>query len=332
MRNIAMIVLSAVLAIALIFGLLFYYQYRDTKGALLKSEKEVAYLNDRVAHLEQEIFALHDQIRKNAETLKEFEGTQSRISGLEHAITIKDRALSECKDKSRTAQKELEREREINAHLKTELASKDASLMELWESLKDDQSRIRYLEEEIARRHDEIEDLGEKLSALKEKKTLAETKIDQLKSTYEGLIKDFEQQIENQEVTISTYEEKISVTFVDRILFDFGRATITPEGEKILAKAGKTIKTVKDRNIRVVGHTDNISIMEQYQYKFPSNWELSSSRAAAVVRYFQKEGSLDPRNLEVVGRSFYDPIASNTTAEGRAQNRRVEIIIAPKLE
>ena len=332
MRNIATIVLSAVLVIALISGLLVYHQYRDTKDALLKSEKEVDDLNDMVAHLKQEIFVLHDQIRKNAEILKEFEGTQSRISGLEHEVTIKDRALSECKDMSRTAQKELEREREINAHLKTELASKNASLMELWESLKDDQSRIQYLEEEIARRHDEIEGLEGKLSALKEKKTLAETKIDQLKSTYEDLIKDFEQQIENQEVTISAYEEKISVTFVDRILFDFGRATITPEGERILTKAGKTIKTAKDRNIRVVGHTDNISIMKQYQYKFPSNWELSSSRAAAVVRYFQKEGSLDPRNLEVVGRSFYDPIASNTTAEGRAQNRRVEIIIAPKLE
>ena len=332
MRNIATIVLSVVLAIALISGLILYHQYGDKKNALLKSEKEVADLNDRVAQLEQEISVLHDQIRTNAETLKEFEGAQSRISGLEHEVTIEDRALSECKDMNRTAQKDLEREREINTHLKTELASKDASLIELWESLKDDQSRIQYLEEEVARRHDEIEGLEEKLSALKEKKTLAETKIDQLKSTYEGLIKDFEQQIENQEVTISAYEEKISVTFVDRILFDFGRATITPEGEKILTKAGKTIKMVKDRNIRVVGHTDNISIMKQYQYKFPSNWELSSSRAAAVVRYFQKEGSLDPENLEVVGRSFYDPIASNTTPEGRAQNRRVEIIIAPKLE
>ena len=84
--------------------------------------------------------------------------------------------------------------------------------------------------------------------------------------------------------------------------------------------------------IRVVGHTDDIPILPKYHYKFPSNWELSAARAASVVNYLQKDLGLDPTNLEAVGRSFYDPIASNETNEGRAQNRRVNIIIAPMIE
>jgi chemotaxis protein MotB len=84
--------------------------------------------------------------------------------------------------------------------------------------------------------------------------------------------------------------------------------------------------------ISVIGHTDNRPIKGDYLYKFPSNWELSSARAAAVVRFFHGETGLDPKGFEVVGRSFYNPVASNETKEGRAKNRRVEVIIGPEME
>ena len=92
------------------------------------------------------------------------------------------------------------------------------------------------------------------------------------------------------------------------------------------------MKNVKGKQIQIVEHADNIPIMPKYRYKFPSNWELSASRAAAVIRYFKKNIHLNPRNLETVGRSFYEPIASNETSQGRAQNRRVEIIISPQVQ
>jgi chemotaxis protein MotB len=153
-----------------------------------------------------------------------------------------------------------------------------------------------------------------------------------LQSTYEALIADLKEQIEKREVTIEAFEKKISVSFVDRILFDFGKETITPEGEAVLQKVGGILRDVQGRRIRVIGHTDHIPILPKYRYRFPSNWELSAARAAAVVRHFEKKTGLDPRNLEAVGRSFYHPVASNETADGRSQNRRVEIIIAPQLK
>jgi chemotaxis protein MotB len=161
---------------------------------------------------------------------------------------------------------------------------------------------------------------------------LTDVQIKQMKSTYETLISDLKEQVQKQEVSIKDSKEALSLTFVDRILFEFGKASLTPEGEKILEKVGKAIKPITGKKIRVTGHTDNVPIHPDYTYKFPTNWELSAARAATVVRYFEEKIGIDPKDMEAVGRSFYQPVTSNETKEGRAQNRRVEILIAPQME
>jgi len=332
MRNVALIVLSVALAAAIMSGSILYRKYLDTKDRLLISEKNRFDLNEKVIQLNQETSALQDQVRKNDEALRELAGAKARISELDNAITMKDQIISESEETLRTAQKDLENEKKTKEALRAEVSSKVALITELQEGLQGSQSHILSLKDEIARYQNEIQGLEGKLLALKGEKVTAEVKIGQLKSTYEALISDLKKHIENQEVTIEAFEEKISVTFVDRILFEFGKATITPEGRMILKRVGDILKKVQGRKIRVVGHSDNIPILPEYQNKFPSNWELSSARAAAAVRHIQKTAGLDPGNLEAVGRSFYDPVASNETAEGRAQNRRVEIIIAPTME
>jgi len=161
---------------------------------------------------------------------------------------------------------------------------------------------------------------------------ITEAQIKQMKSTHDKLVSDLKDQIQKQEVTIKESQESLSLNFIDRILFEFGKADLTPEGEKILKKVGEALKNIKGKKIRVTGHTDNVPIHPDYVHQFPSNWELSAARAASVVRYFQEKPGLDPKDLEAVGRSFYHPEASNNTKEGRARNRRVEILIAPQLE
>jgi chemotaxis protein MotB len=133
-------------------------------------------------------------------------------------------------------------------------------------------------------------------------------------------------------VTIERLEDRLHVAFVDRILFDFGKASISPSGRRILRMVGKTLNDVHSKRIRIIGHTDTASIHPEYRYKYPSNWELSAARAASVVRFLQKECGVNPWRMEAVGRSFYDSTATNLTEEGRAENRRVEIVIAPDFE
>ena len=89
------------------------------------------------------------------------------------------------------------------------------------------------------------------------------------------------------------------------------------------------LKTVKDKAIRIEGHTDNKQIVGALTKKFPTNWELSAARAINVTRYLQQQG-LDPAVLSAVAYGEFKPVAANDTDEGRAKNRRIEIILVAK--
>jgi chemotaxis protein MotB len=325
MRSIPIILLSAALAAAIIFGLIFYQRSHNAQDALLASEERAAELSLKLSRLNEETAGLRDQI-------KELEGLRIRVSELEHAITQKDRAFSELNEAIRNLKRELAKERRSKQSIEAEFISQNVTLTKVQKRLRDAQARVRNLEEQLAEKDRELETIKLTLRTLRGEKVSAKASIDEMRSAYDSLVNDLKERIEQQEVSIERFEEEISVTFVDRILFDFGNAAITPEGRETLNRIGKTLQAVKGKRIRVVGHTDNRPIHPNYLHKFPSNWELSSARASAVIRYFQEELGLEPTRLEAVGRSFYDPAANNRTPEGRDRNRRVEIIIAPQLD
>lgn len=229
--------------------------------------------------------------------------------------------------------------RECTESLKTLEEKKEKLLRESEQKIPELNKKILLLTEERGKLQGQLQKCTENLSerektlgALKDETVLTKSQIDQIKSTYEALASDLKEQIQKQEVTINKFQKEVSVSFVDRILFDFGKAALTKEGEKVLKKVGEVLKKIKEKRIRIIGHTDNIPIHPDYRYKFRSNWELSAARAASVVRYFQENINLDGKDMEAVGCSFYQPVATNETEEGRALNRRVEIIIAPRME
>lgn len=96
---------------------------------------------------------------------------------------------------------------------------------------------------------------------------------------------------------------------------------------ELLQNMAAALKNNKDQNIVVEGHTDNVPLSAGLKKRFPSNWELSTARAAAVVRFFQELAGIEPQRLSARGYSFYRPVAPNTSEAGRHQNRRIEIIL-----
>ncbi len=150
--------------------------------------------------------------------------------------------------------------------------------------------------------------------------------LDDTKKTIETSLKD---EIAAQQIELVKMEDTLKVVFIDKILFDSGSIDINEKGKKLLLVVAESVRGNKDQKVVVEGHTDNLPLGPTLKERFPSNWELSTARAAAVVRFLQQEGRLQPERLSARGYSFYRPIASNATEKGRQQNRRIEIILGP---
>ena len=154
-----------------------------------------------------------------------------------------------------------------------------------------------------------------------------EARLAEVQSTYDELVGKLEQEIERGEVRISELKGKLTVNVVDKILFDSGKAALKPAGIKVLQQIGDILNSAVDKNIQVEGHTDNVPISGGLAAKYPSNWELSTARATTVLHFLQDKVGVSGERLSAVGYGEYQPISSNATAKGRAENRRIQIVL-----
>ena len=251
MKTVAGILLAVLLVAAIIFGAVFHGKYSDTRDALLISEKNSSEMNEKATQLTEDVSSLREKLREREGVLTELENAQKRISKLEDALKVKDQRVADLQEELRLVKGDLEKERKAEEALRAELNAKESVAAELQEKLRDSESRILSLEQENARQQDQVDELRDQLWDLEGEKASVESKVDRLQTTYEALISDLKEQIEKREVTIESFEKRISVSFVDRILFDFGKETITPDGREVLEKVGGILKEVQDRQIRV---------------------------------------------------------------------------------
>lgn len=159
----------------------------------------------------------------------------------------------------------------------------------------------------------------EELQEMRE--TKEKNQLDNVKKDIEEVIKE-----KNLEDKISTMLDKdgLHIILSDEIMFESGQAELKPTMKAVLSDIGLIIKEIPN-HVDISGHTDDIPIKT---IQFPSNWELSSARAVAVLKeILNQQPTIDPYQLSASGYGEYHPIAENDTAEGRAKNRRVEILI-----
>ena len=194
---------------------------------------------------------------------------------------------------------------------KRELFTKEASLLakekeaeELAQSLKDREFRVNELESKLAAQESAVNELKEKLT--------------------NSLIG-----YQNSGISVIQKNGKVYVSLDNSLLFKSGKTDIDWKGKTALLKVAESLQNLSDFDIMVEGHTDNVPMKSS---TIQDNWDLSVLRATSVVRYLSTEGKLDPIKIIPSGRSKYVPIDAENTAEARAKNRRIEIILSPKLD
>jgi len=197
-----------------------------------------------------------------------------------------------------------------------------AKYVDLENNLAATQEQVDAKNQEIRKMEKQLE---EKESALKKKDEV----IDEMASTRKSIEDSLKDQIASKQVRLETLEGKLKITFVDKILFNSGSAQINQAGQQSLLSLADALNQEPDQKIVVEGHTDDVGVGKSLQSVYPTNWELSTARATAVVRFLQDKAGIKPERLSAVGYSYYKPIAENDTEDGRAQNRRIEIILVP---
>lgn len=231
------------------------------------------------------------------------------------------------------------------ARLGQELQGRDARLAELGVARSNDAQRLDdlvALNNELSQR---LKSMGQSVEALAGErgalaKALADTKarLDELRkqqaaaearaAQLRDLAARFRKLIDAGQLKVVMRAGRMLLELANDVLFDSGKTELKEDGRRTLVEVAKVLRTMPDRRFQVAGHTDNVKIQTA---RFPSNWELSTARAVAVVKLLAEAG-MDAKNLSAAGHAEHAPVAANDSPDGRARNRRIEIALVPNLQ
>lgn len=170
----------------------------------------------------------------------------------------------------------------------------------------------------------ETQELNMQLAMVRE----VEAETTRRNEIYAQFIQRLQHMIDLGQLTVKIASGRIVIQLPDKVLFKSGRTDLNPNGREALKQIAAVLAQFNDRRFQIEGHTDNQPIKSE---RYPSNWELSTARAIAVVRLLIGAG-VAPQNLSAAGFGQYQPRSKNDTAKGRQLNRRIEIVMLPNLD
>jgi chemotaxis protein MotB len=230
---------------------------------------------------------------------------------------------------------------ELEADLETQRQSVAASQVRVDESsaridaqtleLEAKDRTIAELEAKLEKHSKTIEKLEKTKGGLESKLEQKEAALAAVKTLQDALSKSLVEEIETGDIRVSQRDNLLVVDVADTVLFGVGEAELSERGQQVLERLASSLIALPDQAVfQVGGHTDNQAIKsDEVKAKFPTNWELSAARATNVVRYLEESAKVPGKRLVAAGFSAYRPVASNSTAKGRAKNRRIEIALLP---
>lgn len=232
---------------------------------------------------------------------------ENELEALQHKYNNLDESYQAL---SAQSSKKLAEQSQKNQELLAKLDEKERILAA--ESL-----RLENLQKELNKRSAQIEELQALINA-------KEAQMQQLKDAISKALHNFE----GKGLTVEQRNGKIYVSMENKLLFNSGSWAVGTEGKKAVEQLASVLSQNKDINVLIEGHTDNVPYTGT---TILDNWDLSVKRATAIVRILEDKG-VNQTQITAAGRSEFVPVGSNETSEGKAKNRRIEIILAPNLD
>jgi chemotaxis protein MotB len=221
----------------------------------------------------------------------------------------------------------------VESKLKASVAREDQQQKEI-EKLqlqkKDLDTLVGQLERKLGRASDDKESLRASIVQMKEalaEATRRKMETEKRMKNYMRLADKLKSFTETGQLSVKIVDGRMVVALPGDVLFSSGSASLSAKGKETVSKVGSVLKTIDERSFQVEGHTDNVPIKSS---RYPSNWELASSRATTVVREMINSGMPSER-ISAASFSYFKPVSSNDTPEGRELNRRIEIVIVPDM-
>jgi chemotaxis protein MotB len=275
----------------------------EISARLDKTRIEIDRKDKHIDTLEAERKILKETLSAKSDTLSK---TVAELIGKLDSMAVESTYL----------QKELEGHKEL-------VALRDAEIKGLRRKF---DTKAGKLKADLDIRQKQAEEIKQKLVATKTK--LAD--LEKKSAAYKEMSKQLSEEIKKGQITISELKGKLTVNVLNQIMFDSGSVVIKKSGLNVLRKVSKVLNDIRDKDIRIEGHTDSDKIFGSLKKKYPTNWELSTARATRVVRFLVEKTGLDPANISAVGYGEFRPVVSNDTPQGKAKNRRIEIVLEPR--
>lgn len=191
--------------------------------------------------------------------------------------------------------------------------------------LSDNQDENRKLNTSLAQKKGELEEREKTIAQLQGMINEQNQKVKNLL----GSVKDALLGFSSEELTVREEDGKVYVAMSDKLLFESGKAVVNEQGKTALGKLAEVLNKQNEIDVYIEGHTDNVPIKTAV---YQDNWDLSVIRATSVVRILTETYAVNPLQIQPCGRGEFKPIDDNATPEGKARNRRTEIIMAPRLD
>ena len=281
-------------------------KYADLKKEHRQLSDDNQSLSDAKNKLENDLEKLQkayeDAVKERDQLTTELAASKSNLENLKASYA----ALEE--QSSASIEANSKKNRELLAQLEAKeqaLAAESNRLNKLQKELEAGSKRVAELENVIAT------------------KDAAMTK---LKDAISKALTNFE----GKGLTVEQRDGKVYISMENKLLFNSGSWSVGTEGRKAVQQLGSVLAENPDIAVLIEGHTDNVPYNGNAQLS--SNWDLSTKRATSIVKILKENSSINAENLTAAGRGEYAPIANNDTAEGKAKNRRIEVILTPKLD